>query len=409
MNSKRLTLFVTTGDDCPAQFCFAFPTAKGEQLEDWQSAWQFTGGRGLHLESAAIGAIGEAAECLSVWSRGEDDPLVSRHRARQHKPPETYLNLSVQQLRRLMAEGQTPGEPEARSSEQIPNPDNRFLEYRDSHTGNAVWVPSLCGLIGEEPWHGIAGERLVSTNGTAIADDFGTAADKAMFELIERDAVAIWWYNRVLRPRLPADLLDEAGAHDLRLWLDERADRVWWIVDVSSDIDVPVVAALSCNADGSMMADGYAAGRTWQEAGLGAVLEMLQAETSLAFMEMKAERESSEEGGRRTSAFYQATLDLNVFEEGFLAGLPETGSAPRDVERTAAEVDRMLREKDIDLLVADITRPDIGIPAARAISASLRDWRPRFGPGRLYSVPVDMGWLAEANTEDTLNPRTFLT
>jgi len=33
----------------------------------------------------------------------------------------------------------------------------------------------------------------------------------------------------------------------------------------------------------------------------------------------------------------------------------------------------------------------------------LRHFWPRFAPGRLYDVPVSMGWLAAPLTEDQLN------
>ncbi|WP_441293212.1 hypothetical protein ACSRUE_22460 [Sorangium sp. KYC3313] len=34
----------------------------------------------------------------------------------------------------------------------------------------------------------------------------------------------------------------------------------------------------------------------------------------------------------------------------------------------------------------------------------LRHFWPRFGPGRLYDVPVRLGWLERANREEDLNP-----
>lgn len=58
----------------------------------------------------------------------------------------------------------------------------------------------------------------------------------------------------------------------------------------------------------------------------------------------------------------------------------------------------------IEVLALDCTQPDIGMPVARVFAPGLRHFWPRFGPGRLYDVPVQQGWLAQPKREDELNP-----
>lgn len=41
---------------------------------------------------------------------------------------------------------------------------------------------------------------------------------------------------------------------------------------------------------------------------------------------------------------------------------------------------------------------------AKVIVPGLRHLWARFGPGRLYDVPLKMGWLREALAEEELNP-----
>ena len=55
-------------------------------------------------------------------------------------------------------------------------------------------------------------------------------------------------------------------------------------------------------------------------------------------------------------------------------------------------------------LVLDQTRPDIEAPVVRVIVPGLRHFYRRFGPGRLYDVPVKLGWLEKPLKEDELNP-----
>ena len=54
-----------------------------------------------------------------------------------------------------------------------------------------------------------------------------------------------------------------------------------------------------------------------------------------------------------------------------------------------------------ELLVLDQTRPEIGLPVVKVIVPGLRHFWSRFGPGRLYEVPVKLGWLPQPRTRDS--------
>ena len=56
------------------------------------------------------------------------------------------------------------------------------------------------------------------------------------------------------------------------------------------------------------------------------------------------------------------------------------------------------------MMVLDQTRPDVGLPVVKVIVPGLRHFWPRFGPGRLYDVPVGLGRLATPTREADLNP-----
>ena len=58
----------------------------------------------------------------------------------------------------------------------------------------------------------------------------------------------------------------------------------------------------------------------------------------------------------------------------------------------------------MEFLVLDQTRPDIGMPVARVIVPGLRHFWERFAPGRLFDVPVAMGWRDSPLAETELNP-----
>ena len=60
--------------------------------------------------------------------------------------------------------------------------------------------------------------------------------------------------------------------------------------------------------------------------------------------------------------------------------------------------------RGIEILVLDQTRPDVGLPVVRVVAPGLRHFWARFGPGRLYDVPVREGWLSRSLDEGELNP-----
>ena len=57
-----------------------------------------------------------------------------------------------------------------------------------------------------------------------------------------------------------------------------------------------------------------------------------------------------------------------------------------------------------DFLVLDQTRPDVEVPVVRVIVPGLRHFYRRFGPGRLYDVPVTLGLRKRPVREANLNP-----
>jgi oxazoline/thiazoline synthase len=72
-------------------------------------------------------------------------------------------------------------------------------------------------------------------------------------------------------------------------------------------------------------------------------------------------------------------------------------------EQVAACV-RTAEREGLDFLVLDQTRPDIDVPVVRVIVPGMRHFYRRFAPGRLYDVPVKLGWREQPLPESELNP-----
>jgi thiazole/oxazole-forming peptide maturase SagD family component len=150
----------------------------------------------------------------------------------------------------------------------------------DLHSGERVAVPAQRVFL---DFARATNEPLfydADSTGCAAGQSIEAATYAALLECIERDAMAIWWYGRQSRPHLAPEILDLTQPR-LTWWLEGRKLETR-LIDITSNLGVPVVAAVSNDANGNTVAIGTAAKPLLQEAALAAVTEMLQTEHALA-------------------------------------------------------------------------------------------------------------------------------
>lgn len=75
-----------------------------------------------------------------------------------------------------------------------------------------------------------------------------------------------------------------------------------------------------------------------------------------------------------------------------------------DVRDTVHALVERAAGRGLETIVLDQTRPDLDICAAKVVVPGLRHFWRELGPGRLYDVPVELGWLGRAHSESELNP-----
>jgi ribosomal protein S12 methylthiotransferase accessory factor len=250
---------------------------------------------------------------------------------------------------------------------------------------------------------------VACSNGCAAGNTLEEAILQGFLELVERDAVALWWYNRVRRPGVDLDSFGEQYLDRLRVFLHEHG-RNFWVLDLTADLGIPVYASITRRTDGpaEQIMPGFGAHLDPKVALLRAVTEMNQMLSSplLGLPEKGAEKEPVDpetadwlktattanqpyllpaEGPRRTAAAHSSAWTENLAD---------------DVRACQALVERA----GMEMLVLDQTRPEVGLPVAKVIVPGLRHFWPRLAAGRLYDVPVRLGWLARPLAEDQLNP-----
>jgi ribosomal protein S12 methylthiotransferase accessory factor len=241
---------------------------------------------------------------------------------------------------------------------------------------------------------------VADPNGQGVGNTIAEATLHALLELVERDAAAIWWFNRVLRPAVDLEAADDPVVRSLRA--DAALEgRDIWALDLTTDLGIPVIAAISRAAEGpERISFGFGAALDPHVALVRALCEMQQLVST--FTEAK---------DRRLRQWWEtATIAGHPYlAPDATAAAPRArdrhGSTPIDTVTAISECRRRLEQRGLETLVIDQTRPDICLPAVRAIVPGLRHWRPpRCAPGRLYDVPVRLGWLATPLREDQLNP-----
>ena len=83
----------------------------------------------------------------------------------------------------------------------------------------------------------------VDSNGCAAGNTLEEAIVQGFLELVERDAYAIWWYNRSQRAEVDLSQFNDSYVRDLHTQLAE-AGRKLWVLDVTSDLGIPTYVAI---------------------------------------------------------------------------------------------------------------------------------------------------------------------
>ncbi len=252
-------------------------------------------------------------------------------------------------------------------------------------------------------------DPIADSNGCATGNTLEEAILQGFYELAERDAFAIWWYNRLRVPAVDLSSFDDeylASAPEQY----SRHERELWMLDVTSDLGIPAFVALSRRPEAPTEDIIYGAGAHADPrlAALRAICELNQCLTWLP---------------RPGKSASQPTIDdplvLRWWKTARLAAcswLVPAANLPRrkasqfpaiELADTREDVEccrALVEASGMEFLVLDQTRPDIGMPAARVIVPGMRHFWARFAPGRLYDAPVIMGRRAHPLAEADLNP-----
>ena len=251
-------------------------------------------------------------------------------------------------------------------------------------------------------FHRGPGQIDADSNGCAAGNSLQEAIVQGFLELVERDAYAIWWYNRLQRPQVDLSQLDDSYVRDLQAQFAQAGRRLW-VLDVTSDLGVPTFVAISHWVNDSQENIEFGSGAHFDPR-----IALLRALTELnQFLSIELMG-----GGAGDKSSLDGIVPLRLQDYPFLSPTNDPKVQPASDSKapfvdTREQVDacvQIAKKAGFDFLVLDQTRPDIGAPVVRVVVPGMRHFYRRFAPGRLYDVPVQLGWRERPLSEDEFNP-----
>lgn len=367
-----------------------------------------SGGKGRSDAAARAGALCEALERYSGIFQGSEPCRRATYRTlgADAVHPNHLMLFSESQFaaRERWNEGRRP------AADRVPAPfdEESEIDWVAAWSPTAQewrYVPAACCYFGHP-----GPERFscrVDGSGHAAGTSLAGAVVQGFLELVERDALAIWWYNRLPYPVVNLEAVDDPYLQRLRSH-HAALRRELWALDLTTDLGIPVVAAVSRRIDGPReeILLGFGAHFDQHEAACKAVMEMNQL--------LPHTSDGRDEMLRHDHPAATAWLETATLREHpYLAPDAALDPSPRllfsgfPFEDARAALDAcvaLTQRQGRALLFVDQTRPEVGLPVAKVMVPGLRPhWR-RLAPGRLYEAPLKRGQLSKPRRESEMNP-----
>ncbi|MDR1808116.1 MAG: TOMM precursor leader peptide-binding protein [Propionibacteriaceae bacterium] len=364
-------------------------------------------------EAAETGAICEALERGLTVFRG-DEPRIRASQTElgdQALDFAALLGYSEEQYRhRAEHEGE-----DKNQFEYVPHRFDASLvtdwsAVQSVRTGQLKYVPSAHCYYGHPALYEHS-YCIADSNGTAAGSCLEEAIVRGFCELVERDSAALWWYNRLRRPALDLESVGDRYIERVIDFHTQFGRRVWGL-DLTADMRVPCFAMMSARieADPEDIIVAFGCDLDPLAALASAVDEMNQ---FWVFVKPDLNGKAQYWGANKEAVEWFRTATLET--EEYL--LPDPAlPAIRPTEKASLATDDHADDVMVcaetaaaigsELYVLDLSRPEVDLAVVRTIAPGLRHFWRRLAPGRLYDVPVKLGWLSEPLPEANLNPRT---
>jgi ribosomal protein S12 methylthiotransferase accessory factor len=245
------------------------------------------------------------------------------------------------------------------------------------------------------------------SNGNAAGSSLEDAIVQGFLELVERDGVALWWYNRLRRPAVDLDSFREPWFDRIRS-VHVQLRRAMWVLDLTSDFGIPTVVAVSRRTDkpAEDILMGFGAHFDPKIAVQRALTELNQFLPAVINVDTAGYANDDEfqlAWWRTATVATQPYLVPDAAQPARNRSSYDNLSSP-DLLDDLHTAQSLVEARGMEFLVLDQTRPDLELPVVKVIVPGMRHFWTRFAPGRLYDIPVRLGWLDAPPREADLNP-----
>ena len=380
----------------------------GDASSFFKALYMSSGGKGKNKKNSDLAAACESLERYSGIFQAYEPTVLATMNSLQEKviPPESCALWSQNQY-----DNREVLNRQHDQFQRIPSPLPRDLEIQWSavyslKSGEEKYLPSAYCYYGggdRKDWNYFYSD----SNGVAAGSDCVEAAYHGLLELFERDAVAIWWYNKIQRP-----------AVDLASFGDEFIDQVQnyftslgrdlWVLDISNDMHIPVFVAISAckNRERNDIVYGFGGHLNAINGITSALMELIQT--------LPCVLDRNTDGTTRYLPINRDCMiwweETSVDTEKYLLPLAGQIKTAQDYKKPRLSMKQGMQtmistliNKGYEPYILDQTRPDIGLSVCKVIVPGLRHFWMRFADGRLYDFPVALGWLDNKKTESELN------
>lgn len=297
-------------------------------------------GRGIWRGQAQVGAAAEAIELMSLLPRPG-----GRHSVRSQQLGGLHYCLAKH----------------ADSTEQIAIEAQRvYLDYAAVNDEPQIWD--------------------ADSSGCAAGPSQREALDRAVLELVERDALAAWWYGRHWRQRL--DLAAAIHNYPRLVAACETRDRTTVMLDISTDTAVYCVASISWDSCGKDVAIGASADTGFEAAALSALTEMFQTESSLRL----ADSFNSQHASLRNN--------LSVQSFPHIQGVEMNMPLPVAKQRSGGLTDT-LKAAGFETYFVDLTLESSPLCVVRAFVPGLGGMGPNISTQRILDLRYKFQWATD--------------
>lgn len=330
-------------------------------------------GKGLDLDAARASGL---MESLEQWH------------AEHIVQPLRFTTAAEQSARHRLAD--VAGLPRLSIGSFHPQRKLLWIEGEDLVDGGARWLPlEVVHTDYTLPLPPGSGCFLTTSTGLASGNDRTEAVLHGLYEVIERDAVALWRAAgpaRARQTRVDLATIDDADCRDLLARFD-RARIAVGVWDASSEIGLPVFVARIVDRDRDPGRAVYVSGG--QGCHRSRAIAMARALTEAAQSRLTAisgAREDIAPACYEQRAPQQAAILAEIDQLGEAArsfSAAPDGFSERFDEDLAAVLAALRAAGLAQAVVVDLTRPELGLPVVRVVVPGLESmWdAPGYAPG----------------------------